>query len=73
MPKCRYCGQPINWETTARGNRPVNPDGTLHHRTCRKFHAIKARQRAERASLPHAPAVPVLAEAENPNQMHFAF
>lgn len=73
MPKCRYCGQPINWETTARGNRPVNLDGTLHHRTCRKFHAIKARQRAERASLPHAPAVPVLAEAENPNQMHFAF
>ena len=70
MPTCRYCGRTIYWETTPRGNRPVNPDGTLHHRTCRKFHAIKARQRAERASLPCAvpDAVP-----ENPNQMHFAF
>lgn len=73
MPKCRYCGLEIYWETTSHGNRPINPDGTLHHRTCRKFHAIKAAQRAERAGLPHAPAVPSLAEAENPNQMHFAF
>ncbi|MBR3583174.1 MAG: hypothetical protein IKO01_07015 [Kiritimatiellae bacterium] len=70
MPTCRYCGREIYWETTSRGNRPINPDGTLHHRTCRKFHAIKA---AQRAGLPHAPAVPSLAEAENPNQLHFAF
>lgn len=70
MPKCRYCGREIYWESTPHGNRPINPDGTLHHRTCRKFHAIKAAQRAERASLPCA--VPP-AEAENPNQLHFAF
>lgn len=73
MPKCRYCGREIFWETTSRGNRPMNPDGTLHHRTCRKFHAAKAAQRAERASLPIR-VEPVLAAAEeNPNQLHFPF
>lgn len=74
MPKCRYCGLEIYWETTSRGNRPINPDGTPHHRTCRKFHAFKARERAERLGLSCAVTAPALTEpAENPKQMHFAF
>lgn len=72
MPKCRYCGLEIYWETTSRGNRPVNPDGTPHHRTCRVYHAIKRAERLERASLPPR-GEPVLTECENPNQLHFAF
>lgn len=76
MSTCKHCGQRIQWETGPNGSRPVDPDGTPHHRTCRKFHRLKKEEARRRREIKAAygPAVAAASEIpENPNQMHFAF
>ena len=72
MTTCKYCGKEIEWDRNASGKTvPYNPDGTLHHRTCRKYHQLKARRTRELKAA-YGPA-PVPAVAEDPNQLHFSF
>ena len=70
---CKYCNKPIDWEITPNGvRRPLDPDGTPHHRTCRQWHKIKAAQarRDREARAAYGPAKPDF--PENPNQLHLA-
>ena len=73
MSTCKYCRKPIEWDRNASGKLvPVNPDGSLHHTTCRAWHKVKAQRERENREAKIAygllPAIP-----ENPNQMHFSF
>ena len=73
MKTCKYCGKPIEWEQGPRGLRPVNADGSLHHRTCKPFQKTKAleRRQAHEARLAYGlAAAPV---QDIPGQMLFNF
>lgn len=70
MSRCKYCGRPIQWEQGPNGTRPVNPDGTLHHRTCKHYHREKARQTRELKAAYGLAAAPI---QDIPGQMLFNF
>lgn len=72
MSTCKYCGKSIEWEAGPRGTRPVNPDGTLHHRTCKPYHRMKARQ-ARELKAAYGPGKTAEAWPEIPGQMQFGF
>lgn len=72
MSKCKYCGKHIQWETGPHGTRPVNSDGTLHHRTCKPYHRAKARQARELRAA-YGPKAPAEDFPVNPNQLSFPF
>lgn len=69
MNTCKYCGKPVEWDVNANGKTvPFDRDGTPHHRTCRAFHRLKARQTRELKTAYGPADFP-----ENPNQLHFSF
>lgn len=69
---CKYCGKPIEWDRNASGKTvPYDRDGTPHHRTCRKYHQLKARRTRELKAAYGPSPMPVL--PEDPNQLHFSF
>lgn len=37
MKKCNRCDEEIEFERSPKGYRPVNPDGSDHGNTCKKF------------------------------------